>query len=150
MRPHAVDDGGLPRYRGNDQVSRRRDNGTKTIHGGDVKRREFIKAAVVAGAGLGSCVTAAERQNRSTTAGQPALPRHALGKTGAEVSILALGGVIGMQLPPSEKHDPAAIAEAALNLGITYFDTAPGYNKGQSETNYGQVLDRRPNEGFLA
>jgi len=115
-----------------------------------MKRREFIKAAVVAGAGLGSCVTAAERQNRSTTAGQPAMPRHILGKTGAEVSILALGGVIGMQLPPSEKHDPAAIAETALDLGITYFDTAPGYNKGQSETNYGQVLARRRKEVFLA
>jgi aryl-alcohol dehydrogenase-like predicted oxidoreductase len=61
-----------------------------------------------------------------------------------------LGGVIGMQLPPSDTHDPAAIAETALDLGITYFDTAPGYNKGQSETNYGQVLARRRKEVFLA
>ena len=66
------------------------------------------------------------------------------------VSALALGGVIGMQLPPSAEHDPAAIAEMALNLGITYFDTAPSYNKGQSETNYGQVLVRRRKEVFLA
>ncbi|MCL5279555.1 MAG: aldo/keto reductase [Planctomycetes bacterium] len=115
-----------------------------------MKRREFIKAVVVTGAGLTSCVAAAEKQNSSTTAGQPAMPRHVLGKTGVEVSALALGGVIGMQLPPSEKHDPAAIAETALNLGITYFDTAPGYNKGQSETNYGQVLARRRREVFLA
>jgi hypothetical protein len=66
------------------------------------------------------------------------------------VSILALGGVIGMQLSPSEDHDPAAIAETALELGITYFDTAPSYNNGQSETNYGQVLGRRRREVFLA
>ena len=115
-----------------------------------MRRREFIKAAVVAGAGLTPCVTAAGGQSSSATTGQPAIPRHLLGKTGAEVSILALGGVIGMQLPPSDKHDPAAIAETALTLGITYFDTAPGYNKGPSETNYGQVLARRRQEVFLA
>lgn len=55
-----------------------------------------------------------------------------------------------MQLPPSADHDPAAIAETALNLGVTYFDTAPSYNNGQSETNYGQVLVRRRKEVFLA
>ncbi len=71
------------------------------------------------------------------------VPRRQLGATGVEVSVLALGGVIGMQLPPSRDHDPAALAEQALNLGITYFDTAPSYNNGQSETNYGQVLAHR-------
>jgi aryl-alcohol dehydrogenase-like predicted oxidoreductase len=78
------------------------------------------------------------------------LPRRALGKTGVEVSALALGGVIGMQLPPSKDHDPVAIAEKALELGITYFDTAPSYNNGQSETNYGKVLVHRRGEVFLA
>jgi len=78
------------------------------------------------------------------------LPRRLLGKTGVEVSVLALGGVIGMQLPPSADHDPAALVETALDLGITYFDTAPGYNNGQSETNYGQALARRRREVFLA
>ena len=116
-----------------------------------MRRREFIKAAaVVAAVGLRSHVTAAQERGGSTTTGQQTVPRHLLGKTGVEVSILALGGVIGMQLPPSENHDPAAIAEAALDLGITYFDTAPSYNNGQSETNYGQVLARRRKEVFLA
>jgi len=55
-----------------------------------------------------------------------------------------------MQRPPAEGHDPVAIAETALDLGITYFDTAPSYNNGQSETNYGQVLARRRKEVFLA
>ncbi len=64
--------------------------------------------------------------------------------------MLALGGVIGMQLPPSAEHDPTALAEAALDLGITYFDTAPAYNNGQSEKNYGPVLARRRREVFLA
>ena len=55
-----------------------------------------------------------------------------------------------MQLPPSKDHDPSAIAEQALNLGITYFDTAPSYNIGQSETNYGPVVAQRRGELFLA
>jgi aryl-alcohol dehydrogenase-like predicted oxidoreductase len=42
-----------------------------------------------------------------------------------EVSALALGGVIGIQLPPSWDYDPGALAEHALDLGITYVDTAP-------------------------
>lgn len=106
-----------------------------------MKRREFIHAIVAAG--LGSRVTAAENQTLSMSPGRPGIRRQLLGKTAVEVSVLALGGVIGMQLPASESHDPAAIAEAALDLGITYFDTAPSYNNGQSETNYGQVLARR-------
>jgi aryl-alcohol dehydrogenase-like predicted oxidoreductase len=107
-----------------------------------MKRRDFVKAlAAVSAAGLRARSLAAE--------GQP-LPRRVLGKTGVEVSALALGGVIGMQLPPSKDHDPAAIAEAALDLGITYFDTAPSYNNGQSETNYGPVVARRRRELFLA
>ena len=35
-------------------------------------------------------------------------------------------------------------------MGITYFDTAPSYNNGQSETNYGPVVARRRGELFLA
>lgn len=116
-----------------------------------MRRREFIKAvAAVTAVGLRSRTKATEKQRGSAATGQQAIPRRMLGKTSVEVSIVALGGVIGMQLPPSENHDPAAIAETALDLGITYFDTAPSYNNGQSETNYGQVLARRRREVFLA
>jgi aryl-alcohol dehydrogenase-like predicted oxidoreductase len=115
-----------------------------------MRRRAFMQAAAAAAVGLGARAPAAEKQGGAMAVGQRTMPRHTLGKTGVEVSVLALGGVIGMQLPPTEKHDPAAIAEAALDLGITYFDTAPAYNSGQSETNYGQVLARRRGEVFLA
>jgi len=115
-----------------------------------MRRREFIKAmAAMAAVGLQSG-RAAEKQTSAGTTQKQTMPQHRLGKTGVTVSVLALGGVIGMQLPPSDDHDPIAIAEAALELGITYFDTAPGYNSGQSEKNYGQVLARRRGEVFLA
>lgn len=117
------------------------------LRGSEYSRREFIKATVAVGiGGLASVATA----SGAKSAAVPTILRHPLGKTGVDVSILALGGVIGMQLPPSEDHDPVAIAETALDLGITYFDTAPSYNSGQSETNYGQVLARRRQEVFLA
>src|ERR1039458_4971126 len=115
-----------------------------------MNRRAFLKS-VTAVCTVGSqapALVAADAPS-SANAGSK-LPRRLLGKTGVEVSALALGGVIGMQLPPSPDHDPAALAEAALDLGITYFDTAPSYNNGQSETNYGQVLARRRKEVFLA
>ncbi len=115
-----------------------------------MRRREFIKAmAAIAAVGIQSGCTA-QKQTAAGTTREQTMPQHRLGKTGVTVSALALGGVIGMQLPPSDDHDPVAIAETALDLGITYFDTAPGYNSGQSEKNYGQVLERRRGEVFLA
>jgi uncharacterized protein len=111
---------------------------------GIMKRREFCKVMgtlSVAGLGLDA---------RGAIGIAKRVPRRPLGRTGVEVSILALGGVIGMQLPPSRDHDPGALAEEALNLGITYFDTAPSYNNGQSETNYGPVVAHRRGELFLA
>jgi aryl-alcohol dehydrogenase-like predicted oxidoreductase len=115
-----------------------------------MNRREFLKSVTVvctAGSQAGSLV-AAEPSSSSRVVLK--LPQRPLGKTGEKVSALALGGVIGMQLPPAAGHDPVALAETALDLGITYFDTAPSYNNGQSETNYGQVLARRRKEVFLA
>jgi aryl-alcohol dehydrogenase-like predicted oxidoreductase len=112
-----------------------------------MKRRKFMKVAAITAAagGLISPVLGSEWTKRSRP-----MPKQVLGKTGVEVSLLALGGVIGMKLPPSETHDPVAIAETALDLGISYFDTAPGYNNGQSEANFGHVLARRRKEVFLA
>jgi aryl-alcohol dehydrogenase-like predicted oxidoreductase len=55
-----------------------------------------------------------------------------------------------MKEPRSPQFDPVQLAEAALDAGIRYFDTAPAYNNGQSERNYGEVLTRRRGEVFLA
>lgn len=114
-----------------------------------MNRREFLKSVTIAcAAGVGVPESQGAEDVKSSAHLQ--LPHRPLGKTGVQVSALGLGGVIGMQLPPSAEHDPVGIAEAALNLGITYFDSSPDYNNGQSETNYGQVLARRRKEVFLA
>lgn len=114
-----------------------------------MNRREFLKSLAVACA-AGSQVPNLSAADTASAQSNLKLPHRALGKTGVMVSALALGGVIGMQLPPSADHDPAAIANTALDLGITYFDTSPDYNNGQSETNYGEVMARRRTEVFLA
>ena len=117
-----------------------------------MNRREFLgtaMAAVATGA-IRTRTASGVESVRPTESEGASIPKRVFGKTGVNVSSLALGGVIGMQLPPSEEHDPVAIAEAALDLGITYFDPAPSYNNGQSESNYGQVLARRRKEVFLA
>lgn len=114
-----------------------------------MKRREFLKSISIASVGLPIVLSAQDRA-ADPAPGKVSVPRRALGKTGIEVSALALGGVVGMQFAPGPNHDPVALAEAALNLGINYFDSAPTYNNGQSEQNYGQVLARRRKEVFLA
>ncbi len=92
-----------------------------------MNRREFL-TSLTASCALG--LRAPQLYAATSTAAGGPMPKRILGKTGVPVSALALGGVIGMQLPPSATHDPAALAEAALDLGITYFDTAPAYNNG--------------------
>jgi aryl-alcohol dehydrogenase-like predicted oxidoreductase len=116
-----------------------------------MNRRQFLAAAATIATGaMYTRPVSGAGSDKPTESEASAMPKRILGNTGVNVSVLALGGVIGMQLPPSKDHDPAAIAEAALDLGITYFDTAPSYNNGQSESNYGEVLARRRKEVFLA
>jgi len=78
------------------------------------------------------------------------LPKRVLGRTGVEVSVLVLGGVSGMGMKPTSEFNPADLANAAIDAGITYLDTAPGYSNGQSEINYGVVMAKRRSEVFLA
>ena len=80
-----------------------------------------------------------------------ALPRRALGRTGAHVSILAMGG--GSRFLMYKDEDKALEAlNRAFDLGITYMDTAFGYGSGLSETRVGKVMAaRRKKDGiFLA
>lgn len=115
-------------------------------------RREFmttLAAAVAVGTvrapvGIAGEYAAIKDRKRS------AIPRRVLGKTGVEVCTLIIGGVGGMKQAPSAQLDPAELANAALDAGIDYFDTAPSYGAGQSETNYGRALATRRNEVFLA
>ena len=100
-------------------------------------RRHFIRTTA-----LGSLAA-------SAWAGAEApMPTRTLGKTGARVSILAFGcGSRFLQY----KDEAAAIAalNRALDLGITYVDTAYGYGEGLSETRVGKVMATRRAQVWL-
>jgi hypothetical protein len=89
-------------------------------------------------------------KDKNVTRAKMGLPKRILGKTGVEVTVLILGGVSGMMKKPTTEFDPSEMANAAIDLGINYFDTAAAYGSGQSELNYGIVLAKRRNEVFLA
>jgi len=87
------------------------------------------------------------------------LRKRTLGRTGLEVSPIALGGASFGYVHRSANWDPyskqgRATAIATLNhgqdLGINYIDTAPLYGNGQSETLIGEVVARRRQECVLA
>lgn len=107
-------------------------------------RRCFLKCAAAAG---GLAWTLPLRAAEGSAA---ALPTRPLGHTGVQVTVLALGGYTGMKEPRTDKFDPVELANAAIDQGIRYFDSAPAYGNGQSEQNYGEVLAHRRAEVFLA
>ena len=114
-------------------------------------RRDFMQKMAAAAAGA-AVIRMELKDIQPEKSGQKkgVLPKRILGRTGVEVSVLALGGVSGMGMKPTAEFNPADLANAAIDAGITYLDTAPGYSNGQSELNYGTVLAKRRNEVFLA
>ena len=83
-----------------------------------------------------------------------------LGKTGRKVSRIGFGGAVAGLKNYLHPYDPAseesiqgviAAIGKALELGINYFDTAPGYGNGQSERMFGSALSGvDPDSIFLA
>jgi aryl-alcohol dehydrogenase-like predicted oxidoreductase len=82
------------------------------------------------------------------------------GKTGVTVSRLGFGGATAgsrnyiRPYDPDSRESRALMREAletALELGVTYFDTAPAFGKGASESIFGDVLGGAdPKKTFLA
>lgn len=98
---------------------------------------------------LGGVVATALAANAADAAGDKSLPTRVLGRTGVRVSILALG--CGSRLLSYEDEERAlAAVNLALDLGITYLDTAQSYGRGRSETWVGKVMKQRRKGVFLA
>jgi aryl-alcohol dehydrogenase-like predicted oxidoreductase len=82
------------------------------------------------------------------------------GKTGVTVSRLGFGGAVAGAPNYIRPYDPDSgesgalirqALETALELGITYFDTAPAFGKGASESIFGEILGGvDPKKIFLA
>ena len=74
-----------------------------------------------------------------------------LGRTGLKVSEIGFGcGNIGGMMIRGSHEEQIEALELALDLGINYFDTAPSYGNGKSETNLGRILSEIDPEIVLA
>jgi hypothetical protein len=110
----------------------------------NVSRRDFVKALGVIGAGsvVGAGRALAQTNNPPTTTtaapNQPAkVPTRIFGKTGVPVSMLGLGGIFDIV-------SNQLVLQQALNWGVSYWDTAAGYNGGKSEGGIGMFLEKNP------
>src|ERR1035437_4213389 len=75
------------------------------------------------------------------------MPMRPLGRTGAQVSILAFGG--GSRFVSYGEGPALAALNHALDLGITYIDTCDSYGKdGESQLWIGKVLKQRGRKGL--
>jgi D-threo-aldose 1-dehydrogenase len=70
-----------------------------------------------------------------------AIPQRALGRGGLSLAVLGFGAAaIGNLYAAVDETEAKDAVRAALDAGLTYFDTAPHYGFGLSETRLGAVL----------
>lgn len=71
--------------------------------------------------------------------------QRALGKTGLVVSELSVGtwGLSGEPYGPVDESDAEAVLKAALDMGVTLFDTSDSYGGGKMEALLGRVCKGR-------
>lgn len=107
-----------------------------------ISRRQFVEATA-----WGCAATLLSRPSSAET---NKMPMRALGKTGEKVPILAFGG--GSRYMMYQNADEAiAVLNHAIDLGITYIDTASDYGEhGESEMRIGEVMKTRRKGVFLA
>src|SRR5207253_5131160 len=99
----------------------------------DETRRDFLQTAgaTTAAAALGTDAAAADKPGQG-------LPTRALGRTGANVSILCLGGWhIG---DVKDTTEAVRIQHAGIDEGINFFDNCWDYHDGGSEEVMGKAL----------
>jgi aryl-alcohol dehydrogenase-like predicted oxidoreductase len=118
-------------------------------------RRNFILSSIAVASGIAGA-KAIEQQDgeiaaapNNKAAATVKMPERLLGNTGVKVPIFGLGGAGQTPLSqPGREREAAVQIERAIELGISYFDTAAEY--GPSEENLGKVLPPYRDRLFLA
>ncbi len=113
---------------------------SRKTEGAGVTRREFVTTVglaglAVAGAGVTGAMAAPEPPAAAVKAAT--MPKRKLGKTGVDVSILALGGMF-------DTINNQLLLKQAMKWGVTYWDTAESYGNGLSEDGFGRFFARNP------
>ena len=126
----------------------------------NIDRRTFLKYL-----GIGSALTAAgcSTKNNDDATKTPAGVKGKLSyrinpNTGDKVSLLGFGCTRLPTLDDEEVKDSGnnidqkalnRLVDAALELGVNYFDTAPPYCRGYSEPAMGNALSRHPRDKYF-
>ena len=109
---------------------------------GIISRREFLKAAgaVSLGSSIVPVSASAEESASASTMNseKKVVPTRPFGKTGVDVSILSLGGVLGMS--------DQLLFRQAIKMGVRYWDTADSYGWGKNEKAIGKYFSRFPDD----
>ncbi len=109
-----------------------------------MRRRDFLKKGTVA-AGLAASHQVLHAGAQAQQQKLSPIPKRWLGKTGIELSIIALGGVAVMDTTQAFANN--LVAEA-FDRGINYFDVAPSY--GNAQERLGPALAPYRQRAFLA
>ena len=124
--------------------------------GKKLKRRDFISKSALLSAGLASAsMTFANKGNSSKEKG---VKKHILNQDkrmlgSLEVSALGLGCMSmksGSYNPPRNKKDMIPVIRGAVDLGVTFFDTAEVYGPFTDEELVGEALAPMRNEVVIA
>jgi predicted aldo/keto reductase-like oxidoreductase len=99
-------------------------------------RRRFLAAGLALPAAASATRSEEQAQSQTPPRGldTPAFRYKTLGKTGLKVTTLGFGCMI---------TSDGSVVERAADLGITYFDTARGYQNGNNERMVGAALKRK-------
>ncbi len=109
-------------------------------------RRSFFKtSALAAGLAAAPGLSAVKAWPSPSDEGFKPIPKRPLGKTGQNLSILGLGGIVIMNADQAIANNTVAQAHEA---GINYVDVAPSY--GDAQQRLGPALKPYRNEFFLA
>jgi len=106
-----------------------------------ISRREFLETTALGGLAVNAMMGA-------QVDAKTGMPTRILGRTGARVSILGFGAGSRFLAYQDEEKGLAAL-NRALDLGVTYVDSAYAYGDGQSETWVGKVMKTRRKEVWL-
>src|SRR5258708_18265412 len=107
-----------------------------------VPRREFLERSAIA-----SAAAALSTSPRRAEAAPGKIPHRTLGRTGASVSILAMG--CGSRFLMYSADEASGVLENSLTLGINYFDTAMDYGDTETHTRVRRLMPTRRKDAFL-
>jgi uncharacterized protein len=97
-----------------------------------LSRRRFLQTS--GALGLGAVLLPSQLLAAAST---PKVERRKFGRTGVDVSMLALGGIF-------DTPNNQIVLRQAFDHGVTYWDTAEGYRNGGSETGMGMFFEKNP------